>query len=334
MMKGGKNVILLLLCAVLFMSSCNDTSDEWDVNTEKAINTFTEINESIIDKETFVYFTDPHLLGNGNLFNNAIKSRLASSFVPVGELFEHLPLNFALCGGDWLIDGDTQKVAAEKLLYADAQMKQLFDGRYYKMMGNHDTNYQGKVSGTDSSRGDFSRDFIDKSYFSETGSAYYTFDGKCTSFFILDSWLDWTTEMNDYRWEQLNWLANQLKNNRSQHKVIGIHMYYNEGKAVPMSELLTDICDAFNLRQAIAINGCEYDFSQSAGKIHLIISGHNHADGMNYVGRQGDIPVVRTCAFMKGGTPDFDLCILDYDSGYLHMIRVGTGGDRKVKLAM
>ena len=87
MMKGGKNVILLLLCAVIFMSSCDDTSDEWDVNTEKAINTFTEINESIIDKETFVYFTDPHLLGNGNLFNNAIKSRLASSFVPVGELF-------------------------------------------------------------------------------------------------------------------------------------------------------------------------------------------------------------------------------------------------------
>ena len=111
-------------------------------------------------------------------------------------------------------------------------------------------------------------------------------------------------------------------------------MYYKEGQAVPMSELLTDICDAFNFRQVIAINGNEYDFSQSAGKIHLIISGHSHVDGINYVGNHSDIPVVRTCDFMKGGTPDFDLCILDYDSGYLHMIRVGNGENRKVKLAM
>lgn len=326
--------VLMLLCATLFVSSCGNDSNASAVQRESAMTEFRAIADSIIDKETFLYFTDPHLLGYDNQFSEAVKSRFVSSFYPVGELFNLLPLNFCLCGGDWLTGGDTQEVAAEKLLYADSQMKQLFNGKYYKMFGNHDTNYQGIVSVTNSTRGDFSREFIDKTYFSETGSAYYSFDGRNTSFFILDSWLDWTPEMNDYRWEQLNWLATQLKDNRNQHKVIGMHMYYNEGQAVPMSEKLTDICDAFNLRQTISVNGREYDFSQSVGKIHLIISGHNHVDGIHYVGRNGDIPVVRTCTFMKDNMPTFDLCVLDYESGYLHMIRVGTGEDRTVKLAM
>lgn len=332
-----KEIVLsvqLLLCATLFVSSCESDSDEWDVQRESTIAAFRAKTDSIVDKETFLYFTDPHLLSYDNQFSEAIKYNFESSFSPVGELFNILPLNFCLCGGDWLNAGDTQEVAAEKLLYADSQMKQLFSGKYYKMFGNHDTNYQGLVSETDSTRGVFSRDFIDKTYFSETGSAYYTFDGRNTSFFILDSWLDWTLQMDDYRWEQLDWLSNQLKNNRCQHKVIGIHMYYNEGQTVPMSEVLMDICDAFNLRQTISVNGREYDFSESVGKVHLIISGHNHVDGLNYVGRDGEIPVVRTCAFMKDNTPNFDLCVLDYDTGYLHMIRVGTGENRKVKLAM
>lgn len=336
-MKNKEKVLSALLffwCPTLFVSSCESDSNGRDVQKEEAITAFRAKADSVIDKVTFLYFTDPHLLSYGNQFTDAIKSKFVSSFSPVGELFNILPLNFCLCGGDWLTDGDTQEVAAEKLLYADSQMKQLFGGKYYKMFGNHDTNYQGTVSETDPTRGDFSRDFIDKTYFSETGSAYYTFNAKSTSFFILDSWLDWTLQMDDYRWEQLNWLATQLKDNRYQHKVIGIHMYYNEGQAVPMSEELTDICDAFNLRQKISVNGREYDFSQSVGKIHLIISGHNHVDGLNYVGHNSDIPVVRTYAFMKDNKPTFDLCILDYDNGYLHMIRVGTGENRKVKLAI
>ena len=335
-MKNKEKVLsalLFFLCPTLFVSSCESDSNGRDVQKEEAITAFRAKADSVIDKETFLYFTDPHLLSYGNQFTDAIKSKFVSSFSPVGELFNILPLNFCLCGGDWLRDGDTQEVAAEKLLYADSQMKQLFSGKYYKMFGNHDTNYQGIVSEIDSTRGDFSRDFIDKTYFSETGSAYYNFDCRNTSFFILDSWLDWTPQMNDYRWEQLIWLATQLKNNRCQHKVIGIHMYYNE-RAVPMSEELTDICDAFNLRQTISVNGREYDFSQSIGKVHLIISGHTHVDGISYVGRNSNIPVVRTCAFMKDNTPNFDLCVLDYDTGYLHMIRVGTGENRKVKLAM
>lgn len=333
-MKNKEKVLsalLFFLCPTLFVSSCESDSNGRDVQKEEAITAFRAKADSVIDKVTFLYFTDPHLLSYGNQFTDAIKSKFVSSFSPVGELFNILPLNFCLCGGDWLTDGDTQEVAAEKLLYADSQMKQLFGGKYYKMFGNHDTNYQGTVSETDPTRGDFSRDFIDKDYFSETGSAYYSFIEGNTEFYILDSGIDWNTELDDYRTEQLQWLSKQLEKSDCLHKAIGIHMFYNDVPVItPMAEELISICTAFNSRTHYKIDDDEYDFSDSRGVIHFVISGHCHAGFTEIV--QG-IPVIGTTCFYKETHP-FDICILNYNTGYLDMIRVGEGEDRNVEMYM
>ena len=188
----------------------NETVEEISEDIKYAVERYRELsNDGSID-DSFLFFTDPHLLDYNNNFGKETKDKLVASFSSAKEVYNYLSLGFCLCGGDWLIQGDTQAIAKEKLLFADTTMKSMFS-HYYKVMGNHDTNYQGIVSDDDPRRGDFSRDYIDNTYFTETGSSYYSFMGKTTRFYILDSGLDYTTNMNDFRWEQLLWLADQLQ---------------------------------------------------------------------------------------------------------------------------
>lgn len=325
-------ILLCLLPIFTFCGKSDDIEDEEALESvriayDQAKNT---IQNSIVS-EAFIFFTDPHLLSGNNKFTQETKNNLSSSFKLAKVLYDKLSLDFCLCGGDWLNDGDTQVMAKEKLLYADQLMKSTFK-RYYKIMGNHDTNYQGYVSIDDDKRGDLPRSFIDGEYFSETGSAYYSFDGRETRFFILDSGLDWEISMDEYRWEQILWLAEQLQTNDSEHIVIGIHMFYNEDKIAPMSELLVNICDAFNEKKIITIRDREIDFTATKGKIHLVLSGHNHKDGLTYEGKSRNLPIVRTCNYTIDGTQSFDLCLMDYDQMIMRMIRIGQGDNRDVIL--
>lgn len=283
-------------------------------------------------RECFLFFTDPHLLKYFDVFDEELKNNLVSFFSLPKEIYDYLSLNFCLSGGDWLNHKDTQEVAEQKLIYADKYMKSLFSN-YHKIMGNHDTNYQGVVSKIDSSRGDLPRSFIDNEYFSETGSAYYSFMGGMTKFYVLDSELDCKTVMNEYRWEQVLWLANELLRNENEHLVLCTHMLYSFGKLVPMSEIIVSLCDAYNLRQEINLKDHIFDYSSSKGTIHFILSGHNHEDVVTHVGKNEALPTVQTCNFSILKTaPTFDVCLIDYDEGFLNMIRVGKGKSRQIKL--
>ncbi len=322
-----------LLCILPVFTFCQKTDGYWDAEeAESAYEQFNDIYQSSQNSEAFLFFSDPHLLGGESKFTSTIKQHIDNSFGIAKTLYDALPLSFCLCGGDWLNQRDSQEMAKEKLLYADRLMKKTFS-RYYKMMGNHDTNYQGYVSNIDTQRGDLPREFIDNEYFSDTGSAYYAFDGENTRFYILDSGLDWETAMDDYRWEQVLWLADQLKTNENEHIVIGIHMfYYIEDKITPMSELILRLCDTFNSKQTISLQEREFDYAMAKGKIHLILSGHNHKDGLTYEGQEFNLPVIRICNYTINASQSFDLCLLDYDKGLFHMIRVGEGDNRSVKL--
>ena len=321
---------VLLLCSLPLLICCGKTDAENRTQMQGKIYDRFNVVSKNGGSESFLYFTDPHLLSYGNRFDENIRNQLVSSFDLAKEVYELLPLNFVLCGGDWLTDSDTQEIAKQKLLFADKQMKSMFTP-YYKMMGNHDTNYQGIISEENKNRGDFPKDFIDKEYFSETGSAYYSFIEGNTEFFILDSGLDWNTDLDDYRREQLKWLSKQLEKSDCLHKAIGIHMFYNDGiKITPMAEELMSICSAFNSRTKYIIDDDEYDFSHSRGVIHFVISGHSHVDFTEIV--QG-IPVIGTTCFYNETHP-FDICILNYNTGYLDMIRVGEGEDRHVEMYM
>lgn len=313
---------------VLLVVSCDNDENEVDEHKwDAVVLDYLSKYDSVKNKETFIFFTDPHLLSANNNFSYEVKSNIESSLLPMKYLYSLFPINFCLCGGDWLNYGDTQEVAKQKLLYADSQMKNMFS-RYYKMMGNHDTNYQGVISSDNSSRGDFSRVFIDKEYFQETGSAYYSFNADKTKFFILDSGLDWSPEMDDYKWEQIDWFGSQLLSNSIDHIVIGIHMFYNSF-ILPLSSELGKICVAYNNRSKIEINGKTYDYSNAKGIIHLILTGHRHIDTIDY---ENGIPIVGTCRYIQDSTPTFDICILDYNSNKMKIIRVGKGENREVEL--
>ena len=242
-----------------------------------------------------------------------------------------LPLNFCLCGGDWLNKGDTQSVAMLKLLFIDHQMKHWFSP-YYKMYGNHDTNYQGVISNNNSSRGDLPYSFVNSEYFSETEKAYYSFKGQNTVFYILDSGLDWFPSMDDYRWEQISWLAEQLKGNTEKHIVIGVHMYFNgkvaSNNPMPFSSEITALCSAFNKREQYAVNGVIFSYTDATGKVHALFAGHNHID---YSIEDDGIPVIGVSRFIRNDMPTFDLCLINYDDGCLELIRVGYGQDRHIR---
>lgn len=325
-------LILILQCIPLFV--CCEKQEEITegiVSEEirEVADKYKEMEREGRISLSFLFFTDPHLLDIEPYSRIILQDRLANSFPTAKEIYNYLHLSFCLSGGDWLVSGDSQSLAKEKLLLTDMYLKETFPC-YYKMMGNHDTNYQGYVSGEDNSRGDLDREWVNKVYFSETGSAYYSFQSHQTTFYILDSDLDWNVEMDDYKWSQIKWLANSLTEEENEHVVIGIHMFYCSDQIVPMSEEIVKISEAYNNRNILNVEDKEYDFSNAQGKIHFILSGHEHKDAIDYVG--SNIPVIRTVNYVRDGQYNFDICILDYTTGYLSMIRVGNGTNRTVKI--
>ena len=327
-------LILILQCIPLFVC-CEKQEDITEEVVSEEIrgvaDRYKEMEREGRISLSFLFFTDPHLLNTEAYNRTILQDRLASSFPTAKEVYDYLHLGFCLSGGDWLIAGDSQSLAKEKLLLADTHLKETFPC-YYKMMGNHDTNYQGYVSDEDDSRGDLDREWVNKVYFSETGSAYYSFQSQKTTFYILDSDLDWNVEMDDYKRSQIKWLASSLTEEENEHVVIGIHMFYCSDQIVPMSEEIVKICEAYNSRNNLYVEDKEYDFSKAKGKIHFILSGHEHKDAINYVG--SNIPVINTVNYFRDGQYNFDICILDYTTGNLSMMRVGNGTDRTVKIVM
>ena len=332
--SGLRRVLFPCICLIINPHFVACTKVEIDIEDDEIsllIDEYKSLSNGISKNDSFIYFTDPHLLGSNNAFDRSIQDNLVSSFAILQKVYLALPISFCLNGGDWLNSGDTQEVAKQKLLFADAFMKSLFM-KYYKILGNHDTNYQGIISNENQGRGDFSRDFIDKTYFSETGSAYYVINGEDTVFYVLDSGLDWAPLMNDYKIEQIRWLASQLLENDSLHNVICLHMFYDTSGIVAMSKELIHLCDAYNHKTCFMIQDKEFDYSSTSGEIHVVLTGHLHYDYVDYVGQFNDLPVVGTCNYIQGNTPTFDICFFDYGKGLLNMIRVGQGESRKIRI--
>ena len=339
-----ERVFLLLFIGVISCQSLsfedvsyNDSSAykrELEESLQPYIKTFMDKYDNVGEKEAFIFFSDPHLLGDNSSFTSTEQKKFYTSFESMKVLYDRLPIEFCLCGGDWLNNRDTQNAAKEKLLYADSKMKEWFPS-YYKMMGNHDTNYQGFVSNRDSSRGDLPYDFINNEYYKDIGCSYYSIKAKETLFIILDTGIDWETSMDVFRTQQIEWLSQLLCTNTCEHLVIGLHMFFNEpvenNHPLPMSKVLIDLCNAFNKRKSYDVNGETYDFAEAQGTIHFFICGHNHVDFVYY---ESVIPCVGITSFITEARPSYDLCLIDYDNGYLNMIRVGAGQDRHIPIAM
>lgn len=272
--------------------------------------------------EKFLWFTDPHLCEGVEwqtefeTYRNSLKA-----------CYNATPTTFAVCGGDWLGNADTQAEACFKLGYLNKQMMDAFGGNYYPVVGNHDTNYQGVITeGSGAATGRLSHNAI-RNVWNRPG--YYTFNGEHTKFFVFDSELDWDLTMNQYKAEQVTWLCNELRDHPAENMAFILHIYFSEGSAGELGAKLSEIAKAYNNRQSVTFDGATFNYSGATGKIRFILAGHSHEDHVNM---ENDIPVIRTANTRNGGTPTMDLCMVNYDTNTLHLCRVGSGESRVVNI--
>ena len=296
-------------------------------NPPAGVMEFSDLINKAKKTEKFMWFTDPHLCEGKEwqtefeIYKNQLKA-----------CFDATPSTFAMCGGDWLGNSDTQKEACFKLGYIGGQMRSIFRDKFYPVVGNHDTNYQGTtVEGGDPKTGRLSVESIKNAL---NTSTYYTFDGENTRFFVFDSELDWDLSLTQYKTEQLMWFCQQLKNNASENMAAAIHIYYslddnNVNHTGEMGKKITEIANAYNNRGSYTFNGATFDFSSATGKFRFVLAGHNHGD---VVKTEDNIPVILTTKTRQGGVPTFELCMVNYDTNKLHLCRVGSGESRTVNI--
>lgn len=278
--------------------------------------------------ESFIYFTDPHLTGSG-------KNNIRNTLKKISAYHKEYDYELCICGGDWLVNNETYAEAYSSLEHIQSTAEDLFSGNYYPVLGNHDTNYQGRLyeySGKNSGR--LTYEDINQVMFDRFGKAYYSFETDSTAWFILDSGIDWETDMSDYRWEQVEWFCRNLQSTSKRHAAIVIHIYanYDSKGALVVQQLAENVmkaAEACNAGTQVQLNGKTYDFSSATCSVGFALCGHNHID---YVLESSTIPVICTRRLTNGNINSFDLCSIDWDLGKLTMRRVGQGNDRTIDI--
>lgn len=296
-------------------------SQSMSTTTPDSVKEFAALFNNTDNAEGFLFFTDPHLC-EGQEWQTEFETYKAY----LKSINEIAPVSFAICGGDWLGNGDTQAEACFKLGLIDRQMRSIFD-RYYPVLGNHDTNYQGKLTReSENGTGQLSQNTLRNLWFKEHGDTYYQFRGHNTRFLVFDTGTDWDTTFGEFETAQMEWAADKLLNDPAEHNAFTFHIFFNESVddagIIPFARQLTLMADAFNNRTTYTLSDKSFDFSGATGKVHFILTGHRHGDTLTTV---NNIPVAVTTHTRNGGAPTFELCFADYDKGLLHLVRVGTG---------
>lgn len=293
------------------------------------IDKFVELTNSVEGETTsFLFFTDPHINENNSTFEQYLRS--------LEYNYNRVPLEFCLCGGDWLNNNDTNQQAYEKLRFIADYTYQVFGDNYYTILGNHDTNYQGRLNDeAELHTGLLSHEDIVDLLFERQGNSFYSFYSKNARFLVLDTGIDWNHTMDDHRWGQAHWFANELQSNESQHLVVAMHIYTNDidGTKSPelFSKYIMEIAEAHNNRKVISLNGVEYDFADAYGKVACVLCGHCHED---FIATSScSIPIVGTTHLKDGNIPTFDMCVFNWEQNVLNLLRVGSGNDRIIHLA-
>jgi len=290
-----------------------------------------------IDKcEAFMFFTDPHTQYASGM--NHFEEYMGQ----IQKVYRSTPATFALCGGDWLGNGDTPSEAAYKLGLVGATCKSMFD-KCYMLVGNHDVNNQGKK---DSQSANWTTRLpIEslKNLWYDGQDAYYSFEGRNTKFYCFDTQTgtDSLSALDNYGNVQAKWFADSLLIETSPHIAIALHMIYTDNAETTwcaLSHLALQIACAYNTRGTITVDGTVYDFSSAVGMVEFVMAGHTHFDSSHTYTEDGaSIPVIITTDCGNGQTfptdATFDLVFVDYDNRQIKCIRVGSGSDRAFAMA-
>ena len=276
--------------------------------------------------ESFLFFTDPHTVEDSE-WENGCRNMLQT----IKNYYDSTPTSFIVCGGDWLGNSDTPDKACYKLGLIKGFMDKLFSNNYL-IVGNHDTNYQGKANESAETRTTrLSNDAMSGLMF-DGKKAYYSFKGNYTTFYCFDTGTETQKleDFNDYFWEQAIWFCESLIKNESEHIVIFMHILFYNNVINQMANQVDDIANKFNNRRIKNIKNIPYDFKNAKGKVEFILCGHNHADS-NGLSPSG-IPYAITKNAYPNGTPTFDMVMINYDNRIINLVRVGEGNSRKISM--
>ena len=291
--------------------------------------------------EAFLWFTDPHLFTAHTEVGS--EPKMEEYIAQLQKYYNSTPTTFALCGGDWLGKSDIPEMACYKMGYINGICRSMFD-KCYMLVGNHDTNYQGKKDAESSSwTTRLSKIAIRNLWYRDIGHSYYDFEGVNTHFYCFDTGTEnqSLTYDNNYGYEQALWFAENLKNEKYTHVAIAAHIYCYRtipdgtipDDVQPLTRLLLQIASAYNNRTEINVNGTNFDFSAAAGRVDFMLAGHSHAD---YTLVDSGITVIATldCGNHQSYSADcsFDLVFVDYDHQKITCIRAGVGEDREINL--
>lgn len=329
---------------VLQQSNINNMINTF-ISGETTIDTSTfvsKVSNEIVDVENaeiFMFFTDPHMTNQSGLNE---MNRLTYNFINCMEkIYNSTPCSFIICGGDWLGSGAVKSVAVEQLTYIDGFMRKKFVD-YLPILGNHDTNYQGKLTPeSENYTGRLSLQCNINCWqrFKDNGKAYYKYKAPTSDIYVFDTGIDDNGALDSYKNEQINWFASSLLSNNVEHIIMSMHIIYPydaQGGGPDISIIdnlankLLEVADAFNNRTTITHNLITYDFTNCSGKVEFCLAGHTHAD---YNAVIHNIPVILTDKTMRSDDyPTFDICIADWDNSVLKLIRMGNGSDRNINI--
>jgi hypothetical protein len=254
----------------------------------------------------------------------------------IASVYHSTPVSTCICGGDWLNDSNQRDNACWVLGGIDGAMRRRFDD-YLLIVGNHDTNYQGyeyMESGKDgtydreeSAKCALSYETIRGIWHRDKAASYFATRFDSGTYYVFNTGIDWTTDMDEYRWEQVDWFAEKLLEDDPTNCAGLLHIPQSN---TPFINYITQIAEAFNAKRQIAVNGKTYDFSGTSGKFRFIVGGHTHKDAVNIV---NSIPVVTTKNLQAVNEYSFDLMLADYAANTLHIVRVGDGENRIVEMS-
>ena len=273
--------------------------------------------------DSFLFMTDPHLMGTNGTFN---EKTLINNLNKLEKIYNSIPVEYFICGGDWLNNGDTKDEACFKLGYVDGFMKSKFRN-YYPVLGNHDTNYQGKdTSESEPYTGELESDAVINLMFNKFQQMYYSFKGNNNMNYVLDTGLDSSNEMTDYRWSQITWLANQLNTDDPEHAIVIMHIVWLDSShnLGCMVDPVTKLIKAFNNHTSVILNSVEYDFTGTTGHIDYVLSGHTHYDYNDTINNVLCIATTKYDSYHS-----YDIIINDYENSKAYFYRVGDNGQSR-----
>jgi hypothetical protein len=285
--------------------------------------------------EAMLFFTDPHM-ATKKPADGDVSENFNSTLDRIKAVYDNTPISTCVCGGDWLHNGNSRENACWVLGKIDGAMKSRFN-KYINILGNHDTNYQGENYLTlGNAQCILSNETLSNLWYRNYGKNYFAVDGDCTKFYVFDTGIDSDAhQMNAYRWEQVDWFANELLKDNPERCASILHIGTKNYVATPFVTAITQVANAFNSKTTLTLNNKTYDFANSQGHFYFILSGHAHVD-MDFV--ENSIPVILTTNLFNDEVantkvPTYDLVLADYGANKVKFVRLGTGSNREIDMA-